>query len=117
MPEKTKNTELLKSNLLLLVECFSIIFLLLLASQNISHFLNTKNVLGAKTETVDTHELQTNFWKNILKNNPDYFDGWVELSKIQLSEEDLSKAQESFEKAKFLNPNSEQIFFLEESFK
>ena len=83
-------------------------------------FLNIKNyfaekkevkVLSVQQESFDEEE----YWTNFLKLNPNYFPGYVELTKIQLAKGERDKAIGTILKAKEINPNSPLITELEQS--
>ncbi|MFV1917083.1 MAG: hypothetical protein ACC618_01165 [Patescibacteria group bacterium] len=65
-------------------------------------------VLGLKI-VVDSNQVllqEQYFWNNLLKENPTYLQGWVELAKINIQLEDIDSAREALFKARKVDPNS-----------
>lgn len=58
----------------------ALLFILLLASMNVSSYLRPKQtkVLGTETENKEVV-----FWQDFLAKNPDYIPGWIEIGKTE----------------------------------
>jgi len=82
---------------------FSVVLILLISSINIVISLNPPEevVLGVSEDLLE----QKNYWQNVLKENPTYFDGWVELSKIENRLGDNAQAEVATENAFQIKPN------------
>lgn len=59
----------------------SILFLLLLASNNVNKYLSSGDVLGTESENLIQEDDHTFFWNNFLSSNPNYAPGWAELGR------------------------------------
>ena len=57
------------------------------------------------------------FWNNFLQENPDYFEGWIELTGLYVESEEFDLARLALDKARQINPNSKEIRNLEERLK
>lgn len=57
----------------------TILFILLLTSINIEHYLAPKKVLGAETFVPTKTDV---FWQEFLNKNPDYIPGWIEVGRM-----------------------------------
>lgn len=77
MSSTAQKTKTIPLNLFIYV---SILFLLLLASNNINNFLSSNKVLGATTENIQIDD-DAGFWKNFLLENPNYAPGWKEVGR------------------------------------
>lgn len=90
----------------------TLLFVLVLLLLSLSIF-NLSIYWNARPKTIyaklDNFEEKSNFWYSFLTVHPDYFQGWIELSKIQINQGDLKLAKESLENAKVLNPNAPEI--------
>ena len=62
----------------------AILVLLFFSFLNISNYYLTKPVLGAKTGTSLSND---DFWKEYLKNNPNYVPGWLEIGRVDKARE------------------------------
>lgn len=71
-------------------------------------FYNPPKPVLAKTNNYAGVE----FWQNFLALHPTYFNGWVELSSLQIQNGDLEAARESYSHAFRINPNSEELIIL-----
>ena len=96
-----------------LLSCFGIIITLLLAGFNINTYFAQQKVLGAEVGANNLIEEKL-FWEGVVSENPTYFSGWLELSRItyELGEEDYAVG--ALNSAKAIDPNSEKIKALEE---
>lgn len=86
---------------------------------------NIQNVLGLETSRLDALILQKQEsdprdlevliqkWQEILKEKPDYRDGWLKLALYLIKVERTNEAQEALERAKDLDPNYEVVGELE----
>lgn len=48
---------------------------------NLNKFINNKKVLGAQADNSKIID-EKNYWLNVVKNNPTYVDGYLELAKV-----------------------------------
>lgn len=107
------------SNYLLVYCC--VIVILALSIFNIFLYLAipTNSILGHKTEANRESILtsEKTFWINFLEINPSYFQGWIELTKINLNLDKLEEARGTFQKAREINPNSKAISELDNNFR
>jgi hypothetical protein len=93
-----KNTAFILSSLAILV-------VLALASSNFKTYVNRLNVLGAETESpIQVKNIE--YWDNLLKKNPTYFEGWIQLSKLEKANGNPLRSFECLNKARSINPNS-----------
>lgn len=72
-----------------------------------------QKVLGVK----NTYDKNKAYWLEILSYYPDYFPGWIELTKLELEEGNLEKARDAFIKAGEIMPNSKELVPFTENFK
>lgn len=81
-----------------------------LSAINIRLFFSQPSILGAETSPVDQKliDLQTrrDYWQNLLLENPQYFDGWLELAKIYSELGDTENSLAVLAKARQIDPNS-----------
>jgi hypothetical protein len=54
------------------------------------------------------------FWEGFLKQNPTYLKGWLELTNLEIERGNKAAANLYLEKAKSIEPNSEEIKQLED---
>jgi len=97
--------------ILILAFCFLIV-ILSLSVFNIAYSFAPvqKNVLGAQKETYFKDQLlRKKFWLSFLNSNPNYLPGWIELAKIESRLGNLQAANEAFETAQKIDPNSELL--------
>lgn len=94
----------LNSNLFFLLSCLAVITLLLLASYNFTNYLLSKKVLGIENNLEEILK-EKNFWNEFLAKNQTYYDGWIELSKLESELGNTQKAKDYSDKAKEINPN------------
>jgi len=95
----------LNPNLLFLLSCVTVVAILLLTSFNLTNYLVPKKVLGTEIDTAEVLK-EKDFWNEFLAKNPTYYDGWIELSKIESELGDTQKAKDCLDKAREINPNS-----------
>ncbi|HEX6976894.1 MAG TPA: hypothetical protein VF185_00855 [Patescibacteria group bacterium] len=93
-----------------IVSGLAIIVLLSLSIININKFLTKQRVLGAEV-TTDTASIESEkvFWEKVVKENPTYRDGYLELAIIQSTLGNKVESLKNFEKAKTIDPNSSKI--------
>lgn len=72
--------------------------------------------MGAQTET-KSNLSEESYWKEFLSNNPTYFDGWIELTNIEIVTGNKDAANKAFLAAEKINPNSDKIIQLREEIK
>lgn len=109
------NSELKSAGLDIFFSAFAML-LLTLSLINLKLYFNSQNanlVLAAKKEEFDEKQ----YWSNFLEANPAYFPGYIELAKMQISDNELNKAVQTILTAKEINPNSPLVIELEQSLK
>jgi hypothetical protein len=96
-----------KNEFIFLCSCCAVILLLVITTNTISPIVRG-TVLGTSTNSVNIKNLekQYSFWNSFLKDNPTYFDGWIELYKIDNQLNKINEANNALEKAHNINPNS-----------
>jgi len=118
-----KSTQHLNTNRSLKVNhyfylCCSAIVILLLCIINLETFFRNQKVLGASIQKEEklTNNIKrdVSYWKNFLSINSTYFDGWVELTKLEIESGNFEEASVSLQKAKRIDPNSLEITNLEQ---
>ncbi len=92
------------------LSCLAVIILLSLSIVNINKFLSKQKVLGAQV-TTDTSNLESEktFWQKVIKENPTYRDGYLELALLDNTLGNKTDSLKNFEKAKSIDPNSPKI--------
>lgn len=78
------------------------------------YFNNRPTVIHA--ETKNDYDIKIVFWESFLASHPDYFDGWIELSKLQLKIGNIKSAEAAYDKAKKIKPNANELKELENEF-
>lgn len=106
MPKLKKNIE---KNLILLLECFFLIFLLFLTAFNLNSALPERKVLGISTQELNTSDQEKDYLNQIILENPTYFDALIEVTKLELIEGNIKKAEKYYNLAKTINPNSKEL--------
>lgn len=91
-----------------------IVILTLLSLINFHRYLSRpQNVLGAKTQNINSKEIELAnslaFWQKIVTKNPNYIDGWIEVSRISLLLGDKTYSKIALDKAISIDPNSPKI--------
>lgn len=118
--KKSSQKKGFKKQILLLCSCCAIGILLLLTAVNLNSYLTTREVLGLKTQN-EQNDLELNegknYWENFVSQNPTYFEGWIELTKIYVRLADFEAAKTAFTMAKGIKPNSKDLGPLEEKLK
>ncbi|MDP3994822.1 MAG: hypothetical protein Q8P91_03245 [bacterium] len=92
--------------------CSAVVALLLLSGLNIETFKQKQKVLGLKTENTQEDSIfpiEEIYWTFFLTQNPNYFEGWIELAKLDIDSGKTDHAIYSYTKAKQLNPNSQKV--------
>lgn len=101
-----------KNRLYLSIACVSIVLITFSVFNLVFYFSSNKNqVLGTKIE-LDTKTTLINqriFWKELLKENPRYIYGWVELAKVEVQLENPKAARNALNFALEINPNSQLV--------
>lgn len=82
------------------------IFIIILTMFNFQSISLGKKVLGASTE-VDYSEVYDSktYWEDLVSKYPTYYDGWMELYKINLILGDYQEADKSYNIAKRIDFN------------
>ncbi len=100
----------LKLNKKTLTPFFTALFIvtvLTLSFFNLKSYFYTPNVLGAENE-IKINPTQI-FWETFLAENPNYFPGWIELSKIDKANGNPLKSVEDLNHARSINPNTPEV--------
>jgi len=95
-PEKRKN------DLVFFLSCCGAGLILFLAAANINTFFLPKKVF----KDLEGYQEQKNFWQEVVSKHPNYLDGWLELTNINLVLDDLEEARKAFEKAREQGSNT-----------
>jgi cytochrome c-type biogenesis protein CcmH/NrfG len=72
-------------------------------------------VLGARTSNLPNEN--SSGWEMVVREYPDYRDGWLQLCVSYLEKGEKTKAKEALQMAKTLDPNNEKILLLEGTLK
>ena len=72
-------------------------------------------VLSASTNEKGYLSYQKKYWQNFLYNNPEYLEGWVELSLIEAKLGQFEEAYYSINSALEIDPNSKEANVVEKS--
>lgn len=99
-------------SLLYFLSCLAIINLLLLSGINIESYLQKDKVLGAQVTVynpTDDLEKERDFWKTFLSQNPNYLDGWLQLSKLESDLGNYPDSEKYFKIAETIDPSSEKV--------
>lgn len=99
--KKVNNNEI---SLLLLIATYILISLTAIYS-SFNFFKTTADPQTLGENTKFYLEKEKAYWINYLKENPNYIDGWLELTKIEYEMGNIPQATRSLEKAKNINPN------------
>jgi len=89
--------------------CFLAIAILTLTLINLNFSFLPAKVLGISSQEETSNTNEASFWQNFMAENPTYLDGWLELSKIALNNQDPDTASSYLQKASEINPASEKI--------
>lgn len=107
---KSKSKSKIKKEIIFFCSCCAAIIVLLITGFNLQSYLTQDRVLGTKTENEPTPPNQEKiFWENFLKDNPRYFDGWLELARIYDEEGNIEAKEQALNYAQDINPNSERL--------
>jgi len=94
-------------NTAFLLTSLAIVLVLTLSFLNLKSYFYTPKVLGTETE-IKINPAQT-FWESFLKENPNYFPGWIELAKIDNNNGNHLKSVEDLNHARSINPNAPEV--------
>lgn len=101
-----------KNRLYLSIACVSIVLITFSIFNLVFYLSSDKNqVMGTKIE-IDTKTALINqrvFWKELLKENPRYIFGWVELAKVEVQLENPRAARNALNNALEISPNSQLV--------
>ena len=114
MPKKPVQTNS-KNHLLFFLTSLGVILILILTSANIANFSEKRQtkVLGVQDNFENEKIKELIFWENFLSKNPDYRDGWIEISKVSYQLGDKAYSQAALKTAKVIDPNSEKVALME----
>jgi hypothetical protein len=90
-----------------LVAALFVVTVLTISFFNLKSYFYTPKVLGTETE-IQINPAQT-FWEQFLAKNPNYFPGWIELSKIDEKNGNHPKSDEDLNHARSINPNAPEV--------
>ena len=114
MLKSASNIRNTKNELIFFSSIFFTIVIFLLISFNLYSLEQSQKVLGTKMETKeDLFQKDSRYWKEFLTQHPTYFPGWIELTKYYLSTGNISQAKGVLNKARSIDPNSNEVFNLE----
>ena len=115
MPKHTRKQFDLNNNLTTLLTAVCVITALLLTSHNLNVYLNdSKQEIKAQTRVLGTEDNsnlleEKSFWLNQVSSYPSYFQGWLELAKIERKLGNLERGNYALIKAYEINPNSDEL--------
>lgn len=96
---------------------FSLIFFLFsVYSVNLENQKRVQKILGAQTQ-LKLDQGTVVYWEEILKERPNYRDGWVQLAASYYKTGNLEKSEEAIGRAKQLDPQNELILNFEKIIK
>lgn len=111
----------IKKQFILLCSCCAVGLVLLIAGFNLDSFFDGRRILGSKTQMEEDASVKLTadkeFWNKFLQENPNYFEGWIELAGLYIESEEFDLARLALERAKQINPNTRLIRNLEEKLK
>lgn len=100
----------LRGEIMYLCSCCAMVVVLSLAGLNLNQYLSTSNVLGTSTASGEGQYRalieEKLYWEEFLRTTPDYLDGWIELTNLNLNLNDRAAAYDSLNKAREIDPNS-----------
>jgi LEA14-like dessication related protein len=105
---KNKTNVLVASIMIVLISIFIFDITLYFTSKSKVKFIE-KPVLGENTNSKE----EIDYWRSFLVENPNYFSGWLTLSKLEFDTGNVYNAQEDLDRARQINPNSEKLKELE----
>ena len=95
--------------------------IILLSFSNISIYLSKPSRIIKKTNTKENIRVlgkkdflleEKDYWEKFLNLHPNYFPGWLELTKIEIKLNEKKNTQNTFSKAFKINPNSQELINL-----
>lgn len=108
-------------NLSLWASIFLILALSLFNVANSNEFLfipaKEKRVLATETESINQEGKlleEKKYWESLFLLHPTYFEGWIEMARIEFSLGNINNFFQALEMARELNPNSEKLKNLKE---
>jgi len=114
LKKKVALSKELHQNLRLIFFSFLLSIIVFLTTVNIIRFTQKPQLSiidpqpNVLSYTLDSDLLsKIKFWKNFLGKNPNYYQGWLELSKIQKELGDIPASEEALKKAYSIDPNLE----------
>lgn len=112
-PKKSRKKLRLKvsKEVVFLCSCCAVVIIFSLSTFNTSLFLNGNQVLGASSQAAGQDKIS--FWQDLVTKYPTYMEGWVELAKLEIKSGNLQQATFYLEKAKEIDPNSNEVKQLE----
>ncbi len=108
-PKKPKKKLRLKGSkeVVFLCSCCAAVIIFSLATFNTSFFLNGAQVLGLSSQVASQDEIS--FWQDLTARYPNYLEGWVELTKLEIKARNTQQAILYLHKAKEIDPNSNEV--------
>ena len=107
-----------KKNVYLNLSLWASIFLILALSLfNVANSKKEKRVLAAETKSINEEERlleEKDYWQSLLLEHPTYFEGWIEIARIEFSLGNVNSFFGALEEARKINPNSEKLKNLKE---
>ncbi|MFH1971475.1 MAG: hypothetical protein ABIJ05_03790 [Patescibacteria group bacterium] len=100
-----------------LIEYFFILVILFLTAINLNISSKEDKVLGTTIENINLTKEKISFLENMVKENPLYFDAYLELINLNLEESNIGEAKKYFEIARSINPNTQILKTFGETFK
>jgi tetratricopeptide (TPR) repeat protein len=100
-----------KTELTSLGYCLIAIVFLLLAGGNINKYLTDQTTPKVKGAQIDATEMlnEKAYWEKIVKDNPTYRDGYLQLALINDQLGNKEESVNNFNKAKLIDPNSQKV--------
>lgn len=89
----------------------AVLIVLLLTIVNLNKIFAHKKVLGVQIDT-DSVNKQRTYYENLVKENPTYVDGYVELAKISSFVGDKESEKSYLKMAYNINPNNKEVVYL-----
>ncbi len=86
----------------------SVLIILLLTIVNINKIFENKKVLGVQIDNTSVNE-QKIYYENLVKQNPSYMDGYIELAKISSFLGDRESEKNYLKLAYNISPNNKEI--------
>lgn len=100
-----------RSEVFYFLTCITVISTLILAGANINKFLNDQTTAHVQGAAIDGGQLLNEkvYWEQIIKDNPTYRDGYLELALINDQLGNKKESEVNFNKAKSIDPNSSKV--------